>query len=61
MVLSFAQPFVFAIPTLLPILCEEEIIVWRGQRDEELTGKLEFWREIIEHMEMMREKGDSVS
>jgi hypothetical protein len=60
-VLSFAQPFVFGIPTLLPILCEEEIIVQRGQRDEELTGKLEFWREVIEPMEMMREKGDSVS
>ena len=59
--LSFAQPFVFAIPILLPILCEEEIVIRRGQRDEELTGKLEFWREIIEHMEVMRETGNSVS
>jgi hypothetical protein len=60
-VLSFAQPFVFAIPILLPILCEEEIVIRRGQRDEELTDKLEFWREIVEHMERTREKGDSVS
>jgi hypothetical protein len=43
-VVSFAQRFVFAIPILLPILCEEsEIVIRRGQRDEELTDKLEFW------------------
>ena len=59
--LSFAQPFGFAIPILLPILCEEEIVIRRGQRDEELTDKLEFWREIVEQMERMRETGDSVS